>query len=242
MPVEPPAKRLTDAAIARALGVAPPTFCQWRAQGCPNTSAEDARNWRATRPKKIRSKKSQQRFGNKNAANKLEKQVERMGLSPPGKIAPKLTRELLEKVAQCFSDGFTNEETGLLCGISEQTICAWRRLQPVRKAELLRKRFYIHEILNGTRKDWCRIAWWLERRWPLEFSRPEVAHAIRVSNQTTNVVQNLVISSELAKELTHRSASVQTQVKKLFAQYSTQPANQKQALPNRDGQGEDVPG
>jgi hypothetical protein len=244
MSQEQPVKaRPTNGELARALGVHPSLIGRWIKEGCPTQSIEAVKEWRLTRPRKSRSSASQQRFGNKNyEGNRLEKKIEKWGLDPSNsKYGRKLTPEIVEAVAQCLSDGFTNEETAILCDVQENTIARWCQLGPIKKAVLQRKRYYIHQLLEGTRKDWCRLAWFLERRFPTEFSRPEVAHAIRVSNQTTtNVVQNLTITAEVAEQLAARSASVQTQVKKLFAQYSTQPANRPQALLDRDNHGQDA--
>ena len=240
MSQEQPVKaRPTNGELARALGVHPSLIGRWIKEGCPTQSIEAVKEWRLTRPRKSRSSASQQRFGNKNyEGNRLEKKIEKWGLDPSNsKYGRKLTPEIVEAVAQCLSDGFTNEETAILCDVQENTIARWCQLGPIKKAVLQRKRYYIHQLLEGTRKDWCRLAWFLERRFPLEFSRPEVAQAIRVSNQTTNsFTQNLVISREIAAELTTRSASVRKQITQLFAGRVTPIEDRSRALPNRDDQ------
>jgi hypothetical protein len=208
-------KRLTDAAVARALGVAPPTFCVWRKQGCPNSSIEAAQAWKAARKRKPLPSDSQRRFGNQNGkGNILERKIERL-MPTKSKFAPKLSLELIEKVGECFLEGLTDEETGWVCDLSHETIRKWRQLAPIKKYETERKRLYINKIKDGKQRDWTRIAWWMERRWPLEYSRPEVAASIR--NSTTTVTnQTLVISGEVAAELTARATSVRDQVKRLF--------------------------
>jgi hypothetical protein len=229
----------TDTELACALGVHRTQIGRWRKAGCPTQSVEAVKEWRSKYPG------AQQRFNNKNGVgNNLAKRVERLGLSPPRPArGPRMTAELLKQVAECFFNGFNDEETACLCDLEESTVRAWRKLAPIKKAELQRKNHYIERVRDGTRPDWARICWWLERRYPLEFSRPEVAHAIRVSNQTTtNVTNNLVISSEIAKELTARSKSVRAEVNKLFSNYTAPAANQPRALPDRDRDGQDVPG
>ena len=105
----------------------------------------------------------------------------------------------------------------MLCDIgSTDTIAVWRKLGVLKKAEAARKRHYIKELRDGKRHDWTRIAWWLERRYPLEFSRPEVAHVIRQSLVQNNTVNNFVISSELAEQLAQRSGKVDETIKRLF--------------------------
>jgi hypothetical protein len=241
MPSEP--AKLSDAAIARSLGVTPSLFCKWkRLHNCPNSSIEEARAWKNARTRKPRTSASQQRFGNKNGTGKntLEQKIEKWGLTPPTpKSGRKLTPEMVTQVAEYFIDGFMDTEIALLCGVSHQTIERWRELAPIKKAVLVRKRFYIQQVRDGTRPDWARVCWWLERRYPGEFSKPEIAHMINSSKTTTNIT-NLVISTELAEQLSARSALVQNQVKELFASHTMQPADQPRALPDRDDPPEDA--
>jgi hypothetical protein len=229
------ARRLTDAAIAHALGASPPLFCIWKRQGCPNSSVEAAQAWKTARVRK--PLKNQARWGNQNGKEKaLEKRIAKWNLQP--KLKTDLTPELLAEVAACFVDGFNDEETGILCDVSPDTIKKWRTLGPLKKAEFSRKRHYLALIRDGTRRDWCRVAWWLERRYPLEFSRPEVAQAIRVSNQsTTSITQNLVVSVDVMKELNARATATRKTVRELFANHQqTRLANQPRALEDRGGQ------
>ena len=240
MPAEPPvASRPSNCELARALGVHRSQIGRWEKMGCPLNSVEAVQKWRQEQPQ--RTSESQKRANNKHGlGNSVAKRAERMGLSPTQKYAPKMTPELVEKVAECILYGFNYEETALLCDLSPKTLRNWRNIAVIQKAISQQKRSLIDKVIHGTRPDWARLCWFLERRWPLEFSRPEVAHAIRVSNQTTNVTNNLVISSEIAKELTARSKSVRAEVEKLFSGYTAQGANQPQALPNRDDQGADA--
>jgi hypothetical protein len=164
--------------------------------------------------------KSQQRFGNTNRKGKgtLEAQVASWYQEP--KLQTVLTEELAKEIAECFLDGCTDEETGILCDVHPETIRKWRSFAAIRKFELNRKVFYVHEIRDGKRRDWTRLAWWLERRYPLEFSRPEVAHEISTSiHHTVNTQQNLIISSELAEQLQHRGEAVSKKIEELFNAY-----------------------
>jgi hypothetical protein len=246
MPVESPAKtRPTNAELARSLGVHPAQIGRWIKKGCPTESPEAVQKWRSNYPRPPRTTESQQRFGNQNGKGKntLEQIIEKWGLAPPpSKYGRKLTPELVAQVSEHLIDGFTNEEVAILCDVQENTIAHWCKLSPIKKAVFQRKRYLIHQILDGTRRDWCRVAWFLERRFPDQFAKPEIANLIRTHQSETNITQNLVISTELATKLTARSASVQKQVKKLFAQYSTQPADQSPALLDRAGHGQDAPG
>jgi hypothetical protein len=207
-----PEQGLTAAQIARELGVDRTQIGRWRALGCPTEGGIEAvREWRAKRPG------PQQRFGNQNGKGKtLASKVEKW--QKPRKLHARLTPELVEKIAECFVSGFSDQDTGSLCDVDPQTIAAWRRLPILRNAEVSRKLHYIRLLRDGKQRDWVRLAWWLERRYPTEFSRPEVAHAISVAHQTTtNVTQNVVISSDVAKQLAARSAATSKKIDEIFA-------------------------
>jgi hypothetical protein len=233
MQQEPPVKaQLTDVELAHALGVHRSQIGRWRAKGCPTESIEAVREWRSKFPG------AQQRFGNKNGlGNDLQKRFARM-CPPTPKRSAKLSPELVEQVSKYISNGFNDEETALLCDLEENTIRAWRKLPPIKKAIHQRKNDLIEKVIHGTRPDWARVCWWLERRYPTEFAKPEVSHMIRTSQTTNNITQNLVITSGLAKELSDRAASAQAEVKKLFAQYSARPANQSPRLLSHDARPE----
>jgi hypothetical protein len=129
-----------------------------------------------------------------------------------------LTPALVKKVADCFFDGLSNEETALLCEIDARTIRRARAgdfCPEIKKAEVGRKLFYIRKLRDGKRQDWTRIAWWMERRWPQEFAKPEVL--MQVSNNTLNQVNNtLVITAEVASSISKRRKEVESKVEKLF--------------------------
>jgi hypothetical protein len=111
---------------------------------------------------------------------------------------PKITPAVEKKIAECFFDGFTDSETALLCDISTKTIQKARHtdLFPrIKKIELNRKQFYIGKIRDGDNRDWPRIAWWLERRWPTEFTKPEVQLQINTTNQT--VTNTLIVTADI---------------------------------------------
>jgi hypothetical protein len=129
-----------------------------------------------------------------------------------------LTPAVIKKVADCFFDGLSNEETALLCEIDERTIRRARAggfCPEIKKAEVGRKLFYIRKLRDGKRQDWTRIAWWMERRWPQEFAKPEVL--MQVSNNTLNQVNNtLIITAEVASTISKRRKEVESKVEKLY--------------------------
>jgi hypothetical protein len=151
-----------------------------------------------------------------------------------------LTPAIVHKIAGCFFDGLSNEETALLCDINEKTIRRARSGQfcpDIKKAESGRKQFYIRKLRDGKRQDWTRIAWFLERRYPQEFAKPEVL--MQVSNNTLNQVNStLIITAEVASTISKRRKEVESKVEKLFKDRRKRPQ-----LPLRDvngnGEGKD---
>jgi hypothetical protein len=117
----------------------------------------------------------------------------------PGGRPHSITPAIQEKIADCFFDGLTDEETALLCDIHERTIRRFRagELCPaIKKAEAGRKQIYIRKIRDGKQRDWVRIAWFLERRFPHEWAKPETQ--LNVTANTTTTTAIIITSSELA--------------------------------------------
>ena len=129
-----------------------------------------------------------------------------------------ITEELELKIADCFFDGLTDEETAALCDINQKTIQRARAGQfcpAIKKAEFGRKQFYIRKLRDGKRPDWPRIAWFLERRYPTEFAKPEIQLAItnNTLNQTNNV---LVIQAEVAGQIKTRVKTAEAKIDQLL--------------------------
>jgi hypothetical protein len=131
---------------------------------------------------------------------------------------------LVKKVADCFFDGLTDEETALLCGIDEKTIRRARAggLCPsIKKAEAGRLQFYLRKIRDGKQRDWVRIAWFLERRYPERFARPEIQLSFNNSYTQNNLSIN--INSSEAKQIEQEAKPVRDAVTGMFQKY--RPAN-----------------
>ena len=130
---------------------------------------------------------------------------------------PVITKAVEKLIAECFFDGLTDEETALLCGISSKTIQSARhgsKFPGIKKIELSRKRHYIGQIRDGEGRDWPRIAWWLERRWPTEFAKPEVQLQINTTNQTVN--NTLIVTAEVAHGISSRVKDVDAKIERLL--------------------------
>jgi hypothetical protein len=126
----------------------------------------------------------------------------------------------IRKVADCFFDGLTDDETALLCGIHVKTIKRARAGEfcpEIKKAEAGRLQFYLRAIRDGKQRDWVRIAWFLERRYPERFARPEIQLSFN-NNYTQNNLSINITSSE-AKEIEAIAEPVRRNVKEMFSHY-----------------------
>ena len=145
--------------------------------------------------------------------------------NPTGR-PPKLTPVVQRKIAEMLFDGFSDQEIATFCQLNERTIRRARdRFCPaIKRGVIARKAHYIRKLRDGTRPDWQRIAWFLERRYPKEFSRPEIQLAV---NQTLNSgpTNVLVIGPERAGLLAQRYEQIRACTLKLLNQSEPKEAN-----------------
>jgi hypothetical protein len=132
-----------------------------------------------------------------------------------------LTPKVIDKIAQCFFDGLTDAETALLCEIDPATIKRARagNCPAIKRAEAGKLQFYINLIRDG--KDgggrWVRIAWFLERRYPERFAKPEIQLSFSNSYSQNNLTINIGASE--AKELEKEASPVRTKITEMFRHY-----------------------
>ena len=153
----------------------------------------------------------------------------------PAGRPPKITKAIEKQIADCFFDGLTDVETAALCDVSYKTIQRARAGQfcpAIKKAEFARKQFYIRKLRDGKRPDWPRIAWFLERRYPTEFAKPEIQLAVNTTNQTVN--NTLIVTAEVAKDVVSRVKTVDAKIEKLFKD-KREKSHTPQLKPNGNG-------
>ena len=130
---------------------------------------------------------------------------------------PKVTPALVSQISEAFLYGFTDQEVATLVDINEKTI---RRMRfgsfcpEIKRAEIARKNLYIRRITEGKRPDWARWAWFLERRFPLQFSKPEIQ--LQVNNDNRQVHQTLIIQAEVAGQINDRYKSTRSKITQLL--------------------------
>jgi hypothetical protein len=140
-----------------------------------------------------------------------------------------LTKTLQKRIAECFLVAFTDAQTAEYCSIDQKTIQRIRRddrfCPAVKKAELAREMHYRRKIWDGV-GYWQGAAWFLERKYPTQFSKPEVQ--LQVTNQIGPQFNNVtILAPRIARELQAREVVLDAEVTELLG--SDQSPNGKSA-------------
>jgi hypothetical protein len=123
------------------------------------------------------------------------------------------------------------------CGISSDTFTEWRRKDPVfaRQVEIAAGKTALRllkKIEANADQNFSAAAWILERRFPNDFSRPEVQLNIQQNNVTQNNGLVINITETEIREIEAAAEPIRGSVAEMFAQY-------RPALENGNGQVEE---
>ena len=140
---------------------------------------------------------------------------------PAGRPIYKLSPAKIAEIGECFLLAFTDEQTASLCGIASKTIQRLRRgeLCPdVKIWELKREAAYRRKIWDA-KGFWQGAAWFLERKYPLQFAKPEIQLGV---NMVTNNVTAITISAPQAEKIAKRIREVDAKVEAFLEKKKTQ--------------------
>ena len=95
---------------------------------------------------------------------------------------PKLTKELVKKAISLKSDGMSDKDICIACGVSQTAFYRWQEnggksdlqrelVEGLKKAESDYKGALLRSIKEQGEKDWRALCWLLERKYPEEYSR-----------------------------------------------------------------------
>ena len=134
----------------------------------------------------------------------------------PGGRPTKMTPALQKQIAELFFLCFTDEQVAMYCGINEKTIRRARLGQfcpAIKKAEMHREAMYRKRTWDGA-DGWQGAAWNLERKYPTQFSRPEIQLAVNTTNNTVN--NTLIVTAEVAGVIKDRVREAEVKIDKLL--------------------------
>ncbi len=94
-------------------------------------------------------------------------------------IAPKpykMTPERVAIILEALGDGMTQRDASMLAGISEDTLCIWKRTnsefsEQMGQKAIEYKQKLMKRIEKAGEKDWKATAWLLERKFKKDFSQ-----------------------------------------------------------------------
>ena len=127
-----------------------------------------------------------------------------------------ITKEMEKTIAELFWLAFTDEQVALFTDISVRTIERARAgtfCRAIKKAEIKREMIYRKKIW-GRANNWPGIAWFLERKYPTQFAKPEIQLQIN-NNQTINNTA-LIVTAEVAGVISSRVREVDAKIEKLL--------------------------
>ena len=87
----------------------------------------------------------------------------------------KMTPERVAVILEALGDGMTQRDASMLAGISEDTLCIWKRTnsefsEQMGQKAIEYKRKMMKKIEKAGEKDWKANAWLLERKFKKDFS------------------------------------------------------------------------
>ena len=132
---------------------------------------------------------------------------------------PKLTQATLEKIGELLFLAFTDPQIAFYLGISQKTLASWRKLEAFSRAKKIEMEWEIpmrHKVWNST-GYWQGAAWYLERKYPAQFAKPEIQ--LSLNNSFTQNNLSISLSSPEAKVLEAEAVPVRAAVAGMFEKY-----------------------
>lgn len=96
----------------------------------------------------------------------------------------KLTKSDVKEILRLIQTGASNKDVCYVIGVAESTFYRWLKepktenqrelCKSIKKAEVSRKLWHINQINRAAEEGtWQASAWYLERRYPQEFAKPQ---------------------------------------------------------------------
>ena len=132
----------------------------------------------------------------------------------------KRTKKLVDELLDASRSGAPYNIACAAVGIHPDTFGDWRRRDPAFAREVdqvaaqgaLRR---LKKIEQHGEENFAALAWLLERRYPQEFSRPEVQLNLAIQNNTAGPTNVVVLGPERASLLANRCQEIREKTKQL---------------------------
>jgi hypothetical protein len=133
-----------------------------------------------------------------------------------------LTKAVQEQIAELFFLAFTDEQIARYCGISSKTIQRARRgeLCPAIKIGEIEREIKYRRRIWEAKGFWQGAAWFLERKYPQQFAKPEIQLNWGNTYNQNNLTIN--ISAQDAKSIEAQAKPIRDEVSSMFQQYRPQ--------------------
>jgi hypothetical protein len=131
----------------------------------------------------------------------------------------KLSPTGIKKIAELFWLAFTDKQIAEFVGLHERTIRRYRagELCPaIKKAEIELEIPYRKKIW-ASGPNWCGAAWFLERKYPTQFAKPEIQLSFNNSYTQNNL--SISISSAEVNAIEKEAKPIRDDVSSMFAKY-----------------------
>jgi hypothetical protein len=128
-----------------------------------------------------------------------------------------LSPKTLRLIGEFFFDGFNDDDVSFYFQIPKDIVAELRqgKLQIQCRRVLIEKKSRLIRKLRDTKRFNAGAVWFLERRYPQEFSKPETQLGFAAGSVTNNT---LVVSAEAAQALLTRSKPLDEELDKLLAE------------------------
>jgi hypothetical protein len=98
-------------------------------------------------------------------------------------------------ILDAISRGYTQRDASKLAGISEDTLCLWKKdsdfSEQMEQKEIEYKYSLLSTIQKAGERSWQACAWMLERKYHSEYGKPKEDSS---SNESLMIQQNLILA------------------------------------------------
>jgi hypothetical protein len=165
---------------------------------------------------------------------------------------PKKNAQVIARILKIARTGLPLKFAAQAGNIDAETLSRWRAEGPVferalsqARLEAVEKRWQLiqkaaEDRLDADGKlvkagDWKSIAWQLERAYPAEFARPEVALNLALQNNVTENRLTIQITAAEAEAIQARAEPIRQHVAEMFERYRPQALGNRKASSEAGG-------